>query len=526
MQTQTAVSQEPRSSRPPAFQSILFEDGGSVEVDRTRAPASFGDLNLDRVVDAIVAGREEYDLKPFFHTPLSGLSAIEYRHEVMRELEGEAVSRCIETFARRMKTMRKHLSLAKEIRYERQQEAWFLEAASTYSEAICALAEGLGSLRLEARGLRAFRGFLTTYAASEGFGSLRGDTDELKARLATIKYRLEIKGNRVGVSHYEDEADYSEEVGETFAKFRQGAVKDYRVKFISDPEMNHVETALLDLVARLFPDVFERMADFRRRHAGFADPTIVAFDREIQFYLAYLDYVEGFAKAGLSFCYPRVSEDSKEVGTADTFDIALADKLTGEGEEIVCNDWRLDNPERIFVVSGPNQGGKTTFARTFGQLHYLASIGCQVPGRDARLFLCDRLFTHFERREDMTSLSGKLEDELKRVHEILDRASARSLLVMNESFGSTTLHDALFLGTEVLKRIVALEALCVYVTFVDELASLDPSVVSMMSTVDPDDPAVRTFKVIRKPADGRAYAAAIARKCGLANEDVKERIAR
>jgi DNA mismatch repair protein MutS len=161
----------------------------------------------------------------------------------------------------------------------------------------------------------------------------------------------------------------------------------------------------------------------------------------------------------------------------------------------------------------------------FGQVHYLASLGLPVPGSDVRLFLPDRIFTHFEREESIETLRGKFEDELVRIREILEHVTSASVLIMNESFGSTTLRDALVVGAEVMRQIVELDVLCVFVTFVDELSRLGPTTVSMMSTVVPDDPAVRTYKVVRKRADGLAYAAAIAEKYGLTHDALRRRIA-
>ncbi|MCY1432756.1 DNA mismatch repair protein MutS [compost metagenome] len=288
--------------------------------------------------------------------------------------------------------------------------------------------------------------------------------------------------------------------------------------------MNHVETAVLDMVAQLYPETFAEQRAFCARHERFIDQRLRDFDREVQFYLAYLSHIEPLQTAGLPFCYPGVRDDDKAVSARDTFDLALASKLVKSGSELVCNDFELSGKERILVVSGPNQGGKTTFARLFGQVHHLACVGCPVPGSHAELFHFDRMFTLFEKQERPGDLRGKLQDDLLRTRDILERASGRSLILINEIFSSTTAADAAFLGQKNMRRVIDLDAICICVTFIHELAEMGESVVSMMSCVDPDDPSRRTFRVVRKPADRLSYALSIARKHRLTYACVKERV--
>ncbi len=122
-------------------------------------------------------------------------------------------------------------------------------------------------------------------------------------------------------------------------------------------------------------------------------------------------------------------------------------------------------------------------------------------------------------------MRGQLEDDIVRVGEVLQAATTDSILAMNESFASTTLRDAIFLGKKVLQKVLAMDLLCVYVTFIEELAAFDPAIVSMVSTVVPEHPVERTFKVVRAPADGLAYAIAVAEKYNLTYERLRRKIA-
>jgi DNA mismatch repair protein MutS len=506
------------------YPSIIHADARNRDPGHEQAPAFFGDLGLDHIVTAITAGKEEFNLLPFFYRPLRDIDAIVYRQEVWRDLENGQVSICIQSFATTMHSVRQHVAQMATLNYELQKQGWFLDEAHRYCEAVTSFVRDLESVDLTSRALRAFHAYLANYTKSDSFTAMAADITKLRSDLGTVKYTILIFDGGFTVRRYDGESDYSVEVERTFEKFKQGAVRSYAAKFSDTLGMNHVEAKILDFVARLYPDIFSALTDFCQHYTSFFDSAIAAFDQDIQFYLSYREYISKLHMAGLPFCYPVLSRADKQECSKESFDLALATKLIREQRPIVCNSFDLIGRERILVVSGPNQGGKTTFARTFGQLHYLASLGCPVPGSYARLFLSDWIFAHFAREETIQTLNGRLEDDLIRVHAIFAEATSDSIIIMNEIFNSTTLHDAIFLGKNVMRRIAELDAICVCVTFIDELASLNEKTVSMTSTVVPEDPATRTFKIVRQPANGLSYAISIAEKYQLTYERLKERI--
>ena len=325
-----------------SFRSILFVQDtlGTEAVDE---PGCFGDLHLDQIVTSVTAGREEYELAPFFYRPLHDVEAVHYRHHVLHDLEREPVLEAVREFADGMRQMRKHLAVETKLHHVLQQQRWFVEALVTYCRSVAAFAEQLASVDVRSRGFVGLREYLTGYVASERFTSLVVETRSVVDELASVSYSVHIRGNRVRVDRYDGEPDMSEQVDRIFAKFKQAPLKDYRVKIPDWAVMNHVEGRILDLVARLHPETFARLEQCCARNQGYLDDTVGRFDREVQFYLAYLEHIAPLKANGLAFSYPRVSARSKDIRATDTFDLALATKLSGgQGR---CGDKRL-SPHR------------------------------------------------------------------------------------------------------------------------------------------------------------------------------------
>jgi len=501
------------------FRSVLFD--GQARDGQRADPEVVRDLNLDQVIRVAMEPGDREFLRPIYLTPLADADTVRYRQLICADLEDPRVRQRVAVFGERMARVRGLLGGNERVhRYQRLR--WMLDAAQRYGQAVRELADDLGDLPLRSAGLTGFREHLAAHAASAPFRRLLDDASACRAALDSVRYNVRIEGLRVRVLPFRDEADYGAEIEETFARFGRGETRTREFR-LPAAYMTRVDEQIVDRVARLNPEVFGQLERFGEEHRGFVDETIGRFGREVAFYVGYLEMIEPLRQAGLPFCYPTLAPDG-DVRATEAFDLALALKLHKDGKRPVGNGFSLNGSERILVVTGPNQGGKTTFARMFGQLHHLACLGLPVPGTSARLRLFDRVFTHFDRQERAEDLTGKLEDDLLRLHEITEGVTSRSIAILNESLSSTTLEDSLAISTDVLRALIGRGSIGVVVTFLDELSRLDAATVSMVAEVDPSDLTSRTHRIVRRPSDGLAYAAALADKYGVTYAAVRAKV--
>lgn len=504
------------------FSSILFP-GGKKDHKKSYSEDFYKDLGIDGIIKDIKEAEKDYSTEKYYYIPLRNKDDVIYRQDILKDLENEGLRQSAEIFSENilavhneMKDLKLDIVSDDDIHNNFLQRGHIFDCAGRYIENTENLYGVFSENPHNSRGIKEFSEFLEGYIASAPYGKFRNTYISLRKKFSESCYCMLIRNGKIRVRKFEGEEDLSSKVIKNFERFRQGDVKDYRKAIEDKPMSTHVEAEILKLLSDIYPDEFALLLDFVDRYVNFENKKVIAAAREIRFYLSWLSYTDAIKKCGLSFTYPEIADEKKFYGD-NFFDIGLAKEIV---DRTVTNSFYLEKNENIIVVTGPNQGGKTTFARAFGQLHYFTSLGLSVPGTSARLKLTDRILTHFERGEDARMRGGMLENDLLRLGKILKDADENSLIVINEIFSSTTLEDALKLGGKMMEELNAAGPVTVLVTFMDELCSYDGAV-SMMSTVNGDE---RTYKIIRKPPDGLAHAMYIAGRHGLTYSQLSGRL--
>lgn len=247
-------------------------------------------------------------------------------------------------------------------------------------------------------------------------------------------------------------------------------------------------------------------------------------------------------------CKPEVlDKEQRQCRIYDLRDMILAMNRKDSASDIsleeliVGNDVEFGDEGRIFILTGPNQGGKTTYTRSIGLAQMLFQAGLFVPAKEAAISPVDRILTHFNEDEKPDVRKGRLGEESQRLAAVFDRATAYSLVLLNESFSSTSPGEGMYLAEDIIRGIMLIGCRTVFATHFHELAAKidmlneeahvgDARLISMVAGVERDDSspysdsAKRTYKVVPSPSQGLSYARDIARLYGISYEQIEEKL--
>jgi DNA mismatch repair protein MutS len=261
------------------------------------------------------------------------------------------------------------------------------------------------------------------------------------------------------------------------------------------------------------------------------------------FYLGAVRFISRLQNQGLPVCQPRIAPQADRVcEVEDSYNVNLAYHISqvADGQspaDITQNDIHTGPEGRILILTGPNQGGKTTYMQGAGIVQVLAQAGCYVPGRQARISPVDQIYTHFPLEEKPETDTGRLGEEAMRIRKIFEHVTRYSLVLLNESLSSTSFSESLYLAQDIVRMLRRVGARAIYSTHLHELGSQvdelndsvsgESKIISVVSSpidTGPDltaDEVRRTYKVEIRPPLGQSYAREIAARHGISYQQLE-----
>ena len=450
-----------------------------------------------------------------------------------------------------------------------------LREIDDYMSCINMIKDTLTGLDISSSGMRELRDYVTEIPHESGFDDLKADIDELmtKARRLksiTIGVNLDklLRPEAAGVVALNDEkfsdaglmgrfssfVDSKNEINHGLDKGESGrfspenppttgflmgattfntAINGSHIETSTvtgkDPLSNALRKTVTDIMRRTVKDIKSTI----KKYVDFSGYSLINLMPEILFYIRWAELTEKILKTGMPMCKPEItSYESRDCSFKGVYNLKLAiNKVKGESINIIDNDFEFSDEHRIYILTGPNRGGKTIFTQAIGLAMLLAQWGVYVPAGEAAISPCDNIFTHFPADENDTVDLGRLGEESQRLSKIFETATRHSLLLLNESLATTSVAEGVFIAKDVVRVMRYLGTRAIFNTHMHELAA---SVRDINDEVEGDSRAEslitgvhngeRSFKVFIAPPQGVSYAADIAKKYGVTFEQMKNTV--
>ena len=191
--------------------------------------------------------------------------------------------------------------------------------------------------------------------------------------------------------------------------------------------------------------------------------------KEMAFYIGGINLYDKIMKLNLPICNPIPHEINERVFKCNgLYDLALA---LENGGKVVGNTLDSNNMSLIFIT-GANQGGKTTFLRSYGQAIIMMQLGLFVTGKSFESNVFYNIFTHFNKEEDKSMTSGKLDEELSRLKGVIGMIKPNSLMLFNESFQSTSEIEGSTIAYDIIRALNEKNIMVVMVSHMYHLYTL------------------------------------------------------
>lgn len=290
--------------------------------------------------------------------------------------------------------------------------------------------------------------------------------------------------------------------------------------------MNRVTNQMLSAVVKKLKSVLDR-------YVSVTITEITDLIPEFIYYVRFAEYIEKLSGSGMHFCKGTLAaeETGERLMRAKGFyNMKLAAAMVEKQETIVANDLDFDQMHLVYVLTGANRGGKTTTTQAVGLLFALGQGGIYVPADSFAFWPVDCIYTHFPADEDKTMDLGRLGEECRRFRQIYSDSTKNSLLLLNETFSTTSFEEGYFIAKDAVRAILEKGIRTIYNTHMHKLAfdleELNRSYdsVKAVSLIVKADGGNRSFKIEAAPPEGMSYAGDIAKKYGVTYEMLVEHL--
>jgi DNA mismatch repair ATPase MutS len=527
------------------------------------------DLHLEPLIDLLsIESRYRQAVQQTLLRPITAAEIINYRLDILDDLlRSPELVQMLEEALGILNILEGYLIQPQWEQSELRKVAWRLSELENYLSCVDHLHTALLAVgpALRSAGLCNLRALVTTIASEPIYQELRAELPAMLEHIRGLKSitiginldsqlrpaeatllsvnttrftggSMSLFNRLLGFGH---EAPRANEGIGPLHKARPRSEYTVRLPQTDNPLLQPLFKDLADIMDQTCQPIAQALRKFVRVNTRL----LIALQDEIAFHLGAVRLIRHLRACGLAMCRPEiVPMDERVCQMRGLYNINLAlrtaplHRAHDLRDEIVANDTYFGDDGRIFILTGPNRGGKTTFTQAVGLAHVLMQVGLYVPAGWARMSPVDGIYTHFAAEERPDLETGRLGEEARRLSDIFARATRHSLLLFNESLASTSAGESLYLARDIVRVMRLLGARAIFATHLHELAADadeinaetagDSRVVSLVSMVQIEtgadgETARRTYRIVPSPPMGRSYAREIAVRYGISYDQLK-----